>query len=557
VSTAGEIRRRPATSLTGVLAGLVLGLVPLTASADEIIVIEADTTTTDVTAGQAAMSLMPEGQGERSCTPEGREQAVSRYTETDRQIRYQLVNVDPELEARYDDLAPSEEDFEDKLEEACEDPESYQLTARIIYSTCRMTMRDGINMIDVRFPPGTGEGWLTLMDPATFQATEMPINFTQLMNQDTGVVQGQDQRNEPILSAGAPQDRTVRVNYETVTMTGREYRFDFNFRLNVMRSLIGVAGLGAAMSGEALPSAEGEGAGEELAEFDQLMQMFGAPNIHSSGTALITSDVPGLGIIRAFYQTFAAAMGAEGSYLSGLFNHELLEKGFPLELDQTTEMIMDSGIFGMMAGIPGVGGQGSESTMKVTGIIGPLSTDYEYCDHSIVPPEYTVTNPMSGQPSGDAGSTATAATNAAPGAAAGAEAMPDMTEAMNALNQAINSMTPEERAAMEQFGSGLGGLLGGAGAMPGMPGAGSPAAATPSPAPAGSGPSSSDLMTDDLTQSVQNLLQALGYDPGNTDGEATMQTAIAISQFQAEKGLEVTGEVSPQLAGILSAEVDR
>lgn len=56
---------------------------------------------------------------------------------------------------------------------------------------------------------------------------------------------------------------------------------------------------------------------------------------------------------------------------------------------------------------------------------------------------------------------------------------------------------------------------------------------------------------------VQRHLQALGYDPGNTEGELGVQTTIAISQFQAEKGLEVTGEVSPQLAGILASEVDR
>ena len=60
-----------------------------------------------------------------------------------------------------------------------------------------------------------------------------------------------------------------------------------------------------------------------------------------------------------------------------------------------------------------------------------------------------------------------------------------------------------------------------------------------------------------LTQSVQLNLKALGYDPGRTDGEASVETSIAISQFQAEKGLEVTGEVTPQLAGILEAEVEK
>ena len=49
---------------------------------------------------------------------------------------------------------------------------------------------------------------------------------------------------------------------------------------------------------------------------------------------------------------------------------------------------------------------------------------------------------------------------------------------------------------------------------------------------------------------------ALGYDVGDINGESSLETTIAISTFQAEKGMDVTGEVSPQLLGILSAEVD-
>jgi carboxyl-terminal processing protease len=54
---------------------------------------------------------------------------------------------------------------------------------------------------------------------------------------------------------------------------------------------------------------------------------------------------------------------------------------------------------------------------------------------------------------------------------------------------------------------------------------------------------------------VQRQLKALGYDPGNTDGTESMQTSIAISQFQAENKMQVTGKASPQLAGVLSARL--
>lgn len=58
---------------------------------------------------------------------------------------------------------------------------------------------------------------------------------------------------------------------------------------------------------------------------------------------------------------------------------------------------------------------------------------------------------------------------------------------------------------------------------------------------------------DDLTLMVEKDLVALGYETGPVDGEETMETVIAISKFQSENQLEVTGEVTPQLAGVLSA----
>ncbi|HKJ17993.1 MAG TPA: peptidoglycan-binding domain-containing protein [Xanthomonadales bacterium] len=60
-------------------------------------------------------------------------------------------------------------------------------------------------------------------------------------------------------------------------------------------------------------------------------------------------------------------------------------------------------------------------------------------------------------------------------------------------------------------------------------------------------------LADELTQMAQQELQALGYDIDNTDGEATTQTIVAISKFQAEHNMEVTGEASPQLIGAIRA----
>lgn len=61
-------------------------------------------------------------------------------------------------------------------------------------------------------------------------------------------------------------------------------------------------------------------------------------------------------------------------------------------------------------------------------------------------------------------------------------------------------------------------------------------------------------MADDLTLMVEQDLAGLGYETGPVDGEETMETIIAISKFQSENQLEVTGEVSMDLARALAAK---
>jgi peptidoglycan hydrolase-like protein with peptidoglycan-binding domain len=60
----------------------------------------------------------------------------------------------------------------------------------------------------------------------------------------------------------------------------------------------------------------------------------------------------------------------------------------------------------------------------------------------------------------------------------------------------------------------------------------------------------------ELLKIIQLDLTELGYDTCNHYGELTTQTAIAISQFQAEQGLDVTGTASPQLAGVVKAAMN-
>ncbi|MDH3419330.1 MAG: peptidoglycan-binding protein [Gammaproteobacteria bacterium] len=53
---------------------------------------------------------------------------------------------------------------------------------------------------------------------------------------------------------------------------------------------------------------------------------------------------------------------------------------------------------------------------------------------------------------------------------------------------------------------------------------------------------------------IQRDLVTLGYQPGNTDGVLDVLTEVAISQYQAERGVPVTGQPSTDLALMLSSE---
>lgn len=63
----------------------------------------------------------------------------------------------------------------------------------------------------------------------------------------------------------------------------------------------------------------------------------------------------------------------------------------------------------------------------------------------------------------------------------------------------------------------------------------------------------SALADPELIKMAQKELIALGYEPGNIQGEMDTQTTVAVSKFQAENNMAVTGEVTPQLIGALRA----
>lgn len=70
-------------------------------------------------------------------------------------------------------------------------------------------------------------------------------------------------------------------------------------------------------------------------------------------------------------------------------------------------------------------------------------------------------------------------------------------------------------------------------------------------------PASAIANDPELVKMAQKELIALGYEPGNIQGEMDTQTTVAVSKFQAEHGMDVTGEVTPQLVGAIKAALSQ
>ena len=53
---------------------------------------------------------------------------------------------------------------------------------------------------------------------------------------------------------------------------------------------------------------------------------------------------------------------------------------------------------------------------------------------------------------------------------------------------------------------------------------------------------------------AQKTLRSFGYDPGPIDGIMRFETASALSAFQRERGLSVTGQANPETLAALGIE---
>lgn len=343
--------------------------------------------------------------------------------------------------------------------------------------------------------PGTNQWDCTVYHPGMIQQS------LELVFQDIG------DQEAPI----GELDGAVEVTPEggSDTMLGvpvREYSFKYEGNMNS-------AILPTAFEGEEIP--------------------FGIVSVITDGTAWITTEAPGAHVIKSFYSNLyrqVVPAAKRGSLFGGMFEQmaELTRHGVPLQVDQNSAVRIVS--------IPTFG-KSARSSTAVTGVASFLS-ETEWCHRTNLPDDWGVVS--FADLSGDGGGTSTGQSGGAPGAAGAGGPQPeaDIPDAQTTVEQEVQKISPMKQKLLRGLGIKL----------PGM----SQESDTGASVTSRSGPTSESLMTESLDESVRNHLQALGYEPGDSEVDLT----IAISQFQAEKGIEITGEISQQLLLELSAAVD-
>lgn len=491
------------------------------------------------------MTLSPQQQAtfsafESFCDSSDREDLEAIYTNLEVQVASRLAEVGMGVVTDFFPGSAEIDDMLDAVEDVCDredEPSSYGF-AKLIYSECRMTMDGTTGQLDLKIPAGSDGHMIA------FDGTEgVKVNLTQRKQEVSDAV-GQGWSSDVQWLAGAGVGETMEIRGYPATSA----RFEHSVGMGPG------SGSGMAASQQAAEGQLGteeyleEMGGAGLDESQAFQVVSGMVSNKVTGEGWFTMAVPGIDIVQSFYRNFAQSVspsGNVGSFLSGMIMSSvaLLEKGIALEMHTLLET--------RLMGKTMISGESISSIYHVQLV--NLPTDWcsrSFIDESLLTDiDAQMQQALSGSSGGGGGgASGTAATPALT-----AEQAAQVNQGMEAMTQAMQQMTPEQQQALQ--GMGLGSM---------MPEMGADSAGQPAAAPAGStgaapsrsGPSSADLTTDDMTQSVQNHLQALGYDPGNTDGDVSTETIIAISQFQAENGMEVTGEVTPQLLGVLGAKVD-
>ena len=401
----------------------------------------------------------------------------------------QLRDRNPALSDLVSTVGPAmggiEHQIEELRESVCADrPDG---SFNIIYTECSMTMWDGGYYLKITVPPGSSTPKMVMypymVNPGT-PSTERPYTIADL-NVIDKKVKGKKRHVSYIEPTGATGEHNGYVT--------QKYRFNYKGEINVVNFMRGetTGGPGAAMMGG--------------------LAGLGKISMTSKGTAWIASDVPGLDVMQAFYNSYSTQVRPQAggaNMMSGMIDQlaAIAAVGMPLWIKQTVKSKT-----AFMIGPKGT------TTSTITNVLVTPGEAGARCEDSPIPADYEVINlseVLAGTQQGNAGS-ASGASVQRPGV------MSTLRSMFSRNGQQAGDVAAEVNSQN-----------------------------------ASSGQSSSDLTTSNLTQSVQMHLQALGYDPGNTEGALSDQSQVAIARYEYERKMEVTGQVSPQLLDALASEVD-
>ena len=384
------------------------------------------------------------------------------------------------------------------------EPEVVAETFTIIYSSCRMSMNTRNNAMVITMPPGGSSARMLAADHTTREVVFIDmVSHTDAAEQFIG--KGWSDAIS-MTSLGQTQDI---FGYEA-----NHYEFEYE------------SGLGETDMGEMSQM------DVEIGAVNTPQRLGNLVKVRNEGNVWLAPNAPGIDIVQSFYQNLTTRFqpgGGANQFMSGMVNNlvGMLANGIPIVIEQTTSSFI--------MGRKMVNGRSESHIANIR--LRDLPT--EFCGTEVQPLEdYEVT---------DINQAMSDATSGAGGASSD-----DMAAAMQQYNDAMQNLTPEQQAALAQMG--MGDMMGGGASAAAV----SASAAAPTGSSAGGNmPPAGELQSGTTTESVQKHLAALGYEVGAVDGQLSLHTQIAISTFQAENGMEVTGEVSAPLLGALAVEVDR
>lgn len=394
------------------------------------------------------------GQGARNQTQQALTDAFNDYCESngeDREaLEQELFQLELEVRSRLgeegmgaatDYIPEAQEQVDellDRLDDQCEDDDDGMVfnNFKITYAHCRMLMDSDSDLLDIKIPDSGADGYMLVVS----EGEGMRINLTRSMQETAEHATGQGWSSGIEWQAGPGQTKEI-IGYQA-TLHQYEYTMGMGTGYGSGLTSSQAAAQGGMSVEEYMQQNQGTGQSQASA------MMAGMVSSKNQGWGYFSQEVPGVDIVQGFYENFANRVAPSGeldSFFGGMIMAMvgMLEKGIPLELYSKVE----SKVMGktMVAG---------ESTSDILSTR-LVSLPSDWCTREFVGPDVPIRDmdeeinqALSGQ-------------SGAPGSGVSAEQQAEIAEGMRQLQEAMDSLTPEQKRMMEQLGIGSGMIPGG------------------------------------------------------------------------------------------------